>query len=247
MILLKNNQVDVNCDLGEGLDNESLLMPYISSCNIACGGHAGDAQTMVKVLRLAKQHQVLIGAHPSFPDPEHFGRKPMDLSPSALTATLITQIETLQTLAEAEGLSLNHIKPHGALYNLAAQDEQTAQAVIKAVSHCGAHLKLYAPYGSVIAQLALASGLEVVFEAFADRHYNEDLSLVSRSNPEALILEPKAVFEQVNHILKTGQVASINGVEVKLKAQTFCVHGDHQNALEILDYLDHHLMLKSSR
>ena len=230
--------IDINADVGEGLHNEAQLMPYLNSCNIACGGHAGDAETMKTVIRLAEEYQVKIGAHPSFPDRENFGRNILNISSEALKKSLMAQLESFQEVISSERATLHHVKPHGALYNLAAKDAATAEVILEAMKSLHIEAKLYAPYGSMLAKLAYRKGIPVVYEAFADRNYQEDLSLVPRSRPHALITEPKAVFEQVQRMVLEGKVHTETGKEVPIKAATFCVHGDQENALEILKYLN---------
>jgi UPF0271 protein len=234
---MKTIVVDINCDVGEGFANEAQLMPFISSCNIACGGHAGDRETMLQVVKLAKIHKVNIGAHPSFPDKENFGRQVIDISCADLYTSLKQQIRSLVSVLREEHLTLHHIKPHGALYNLAAIDEKTAKVVIEVVKSIALPLYLYAPYGSVIAELALKEKIPLTYEAFADRNYNEDLTLVSRSQENAIILDPDKVFEHVYHMMYHQKVKTINGVEVALKADTFCVHGDHPKAVILVKKL----------
>lgn len=231
-------KIDINADVGEGIGNESVLMPYLSSCNIACGGHAGDLETVTTVVRLAKLNSVKIGAHPSFPDKENFGRQEMNISAADLYSSLNKQIRMLQNVLHSENLQLHHIKPHGALYNLAAKDEKTARVIIEVIKSIEIPIKLYAPYNSVIAKLAQREKIEVIFEGFADRNYNEDLSLVSRGNDKALLIEKKEVLKHVLCMALHKKVITISGVEVPLKASTFCVHGDTKNALKILNYLN---------
>ncbi len=231
-------KIDINADVGEGIGNESALMPYLSSCNIACGGHAGDLQTMTTIVKLAKADHVKIGAHPSFPDKANFGRVDMKLSAADLYSSLKTQIRTLQNVLHSENLQLHHIKPHGALYNLAAKDEKTARVVIEVIKSIALPIKLYAPYKSVLAELAHIENIEVTFEAFADRNYNADLSLVSRRNDNALVTDKDDVLQHVLFMINYKKVKSISGVEVPLKASTFCVHGDTKNAIEILKFLN---------
>jgi UPF0271 protein len=231
-------QIDINADVGEGAGNESEIMRYLSSCNIACGGHAGDLETMTKVVKLAKRHRVKIGAHPSFPDKTNFGREEMKMSAADLYSSLKMQIRALENVLHSENLLLNHIKPHGALYNLAVKDEKTARVIIAVIKSMALPVKLYAPYKSIIAELARGEHIEVTFEAFADRNYNEDLSLVSRRNDNALLIDKDEVLQHVEVMTKYKKVRLISGVEVPLKASTFCVHGDTENALEILKFLN---------
>lgn len=229
--------VDINADVGEGLGNEALLMPYLSSCNIACGGHAGDAKTMTEVVRLAKNHEVKIGAHPSFPDPLNFGRAVMDISAADLYSSLKSQIRRLQQILHKENAQLHHIKPHGALYNLAAKDEKTAKIIIEVVKSIAMPIQLYVPYNSVISKLAEQEKISTTFEAFADRNYEENLSLVSRKKEDAILHENSRILNHILGMIHREKVTAINGVEVSIKASTFCVHGDTKNALEILEFL----------
>ncbi|MGB1231120.1 MAG: 5-oxoprolinase subunit PxpA [Winogradskyella sp.] len=234
---MTNTIIDINADVGEGFSNEADLMPYLSSCNIACGGHAGNNSSIRSAIKLAKKHHVKIGAHPSFPDKKNFGRLPMAITSEKLKQSLKEQMQVLALIAKQENATLNHIKPHGALYNLAAKETQLAQIIVDFIKANFKNLKLYAPYKSVIANLAIANGIEVVFEAFADRNYNDDLSLISRKNEDALLTKKEAVFCHVFNMITHQKVKALSGVEVPIKAQTFCVHGDTKNALEILRYL----------
>ncbi len=233
-----DKHMDINADVGEGIDNEVDLIPYLSSCNMACGGHAGDVVTMTKVVKLAKKHNVKIGAHPSFPDKENFGRVDMKISAADLYSSLKQQIRALQNVLHSENAQLHHIKPHGALYNLAAKDEKTALVIIEVVKSIAMPVKLYAPYKSKIAELASNENIQVTFEAFADRNYNEDLSLVSRKKDNALLIDKDEVLHHILNIIKHEKVKTISGVEVPIKASTYCVHGDTKNAIEILKYLN---------
>lgn len=229
--------IDINADVGEGLNNEALLMPYLSSCNIACGGHAGDDKTMTQVVRLAKDHKVKIGAHPSFPDVLNFGRVVVEMSSADLYSSLKSQIRGLQQILHIENAQLHHIKPHGALYNLAAKDEKTAKVIIEVVKSIAMPIQLYVPYNSVISKLAEQEKISVTFEAFADRNYEENLSLVSRKKAHAILHENSKILKHILDIIQQEKVTTITGVEVPMKASTFCVHGDTKNALDILEFL----------
>lgn len=229
--------IDINADVGEGVGNEVELMPFLSSCNIACGGHAGDLSSMTEVVRLAKSFEVKIGAHPSFPDKVNFGREMMHITAFELYTSLKHQLVSLQDVLYNEDAQLYHIKPHGALYNLAAKDEKVAKVIIEVIKSIASPVKLYAPFNSVIANLAEKEGIEVKFEAFADRNYNEDLSLVSRKHKDAMLTEKDLVLNHVLNMIKHQKVTAISGVEVPIKVSTFCVHGDSKNALEILKHL----------
>lgn len=237
--------IDINCDLGEGLKNEELLMPYLSSCNIACGGHAGGFETMKRVSRLAKMHQVKIGAHPSFPDKENFGRAIVDMSSHDLCKSIEEQIKTLIEVLESMNLELHHIKPHGALYNLASIDEKTAQIIVSVIKSIDKNLILYAPYQSVISKIAIAERLKVKHEGFADRNYNENLTLVSRQDNDSVIYDSELIFKHVFKMISEGKVKTKSGVEVKLKVDTVCVHGDHKNVVENLKFLTQKLRQNS--
>ena len=233
--------IDINCDLGEGLDNEHIIMPLISSCNISCGAHAGSLEIMDKVIQLAVKHKVKIGAHPSFPDRKNFGRKVLDISNSDLQKSLEDQLSIFKDRALLQNATIHHVKPHGALYNLIAVNREKASIVIAAIQHVFEAVKLYVPYQSRIEEIAIQSGLEIVYEAFADRMYNEDLSLVSRTFSNALIEDKLEVLKQVQKISDKQLVTTVNFHEKKIKASTFCVHGDTKNAIEILEYLHKHL------
>ncbi|MEX2594278.1 MAG: 5-oxoprolinase subunit PxpA [Anditalea sp.] len=225
--------IDFNCDLGEGSGNDAAIMPFISSCNIACGGHAGDLTTMRKTVLLATAHQVKIGAHPSYPDPQNFGRKIIPMSLPDLTESLIHQIRTLENIAHHFGLKLHHIKLHGALYNQAAQEAEAARLIVDMMKKYFMQYTLYAPYPSVLSQIALKEGLQIKYEVFADRNYNADLSLVSRRFPYAVLLDHQKVLEHVERILKEGKVKTISGELVAIRADTLCVHGDNPEAVSL--------------
>jgi UPF0271 protein len=233
--------IDINCDLGEGFNNEHIIMPLISSCNISCGAHAGSLEIMDKVIQLARKHKVKIGAHPSFPDRDNFGRNVLDISNSDLQKSLEDQLTIFKDRARLQNATIHHVKPHGALYNLIAVNREKASVVIAAIQNVFEAVKLYVPYQSRIEEIAIQSGLEIVYEAFADRRYNEDLSLVSRTLSNALIIDKHEVLKQVQQIANKQLVTTVNFHEKKIKASTFCVHGDTKNAIEILEYLHKYL------
>lgn len=230
--------IDINADVGEGLGNENKIMPLISSCNIACGGHAGDESTMATTIALAHQYNVKIGAHPSYPDRENFGRKPLEISSQELIKSLEEQLDVFKNVLYAQNGTLHHIKPHGALYNRAAADSNVAKVIVNLLKGQDTPVKLYAPYGSVIEELARKSGVEIVYEAFADRNYNKDLTLVSRQNEHATITKPNDVLRHCLSILSEGKVKCLDGTMVPIKAGTLCVHGDNKNAQAILKLLN---------
>jgi UPF0271 protein len=235
------NTIAINCDVGEGVSNEHLLMPYISSCNIACGGHYGDVKTMDNTIAIAIENNVLIGAHPSFPDKENFGRKILKMTPEALQKSIESQLQLFKSRLDLVGAKMNHIKPHGALYNLITVDVANAKIFLKAIDKYAKSVFLYVPYNSVIARLAIEKNIRVVYEVFADRNYNSDLSLVSRNQENALITDAVAVFKHVVHMYQHQEVIAISGEKKPIIADTFCVHGDQEKALSILIYLSEHL------
>lgn len=226
--------IDINVDMGEGVGNEAQLMPHISSCNIACGGHAGDFDTMRRVAELAKAYQVKIGAHPSFPDRENFGRQVIEMSSDALKASIKKQIQDLIAVLDELHLILHHVKPHGALYNLAAVDENIAKIVIDAVKSLTLPVKLYVPYHSVIATLAIEAQIPIVYEAFADRNYNDDLTLVSRLEKHAVIHDAEKLFKHVLSMFSSKKVKTIHGNYKTIEAETFCIHGDNPEAESLI-------------
>lgn len=233
--------VDINCDVGEGVGNEADIFPYISSCNIACGGHAGDTEMMYRVVSLAKRHRLKVGAHPSYPDKTNFGREVMDISNEDLVQSIQKQLSDFDAVLQQEEVTLHHIKAHGALYNQTAKDKELAKVYLNAIKDYKEKAVLFVPFGSEISMVAQKEGFEVRFEAFADRNYNPDLSLVSRKEPNALIEEPEAVLQHILPIIKKGEVLAMNGEPCRIQADTFCIHGDTVSALKILMYLSKEL------
>ncbi len=236
--------IDINCDLGEGVDNELDIMPMISSCSIACGGHAGNLETMERVVGLAKLNGVLVGAHPSYPDKENFGRVSISISAEALKRSIKEQIESLVVILKTRNMELNHIKPHGALYNDIVKDRGLALLFLESVAAYREKVVLYVPYASEIAKLAKETGYRVKYEAFADRNYNQDLTLVSRKAPNALIQDPHEVLDHIMLMVNKGMVKTASGTAIKLLADTYCIHGDSPAALQILMYLSQQLPKK---
>lgn len=230
---LFNVAMDVNCDLGEGVGNDSDLMKYIGSCNIACGGHAGDFETMKNTLLLAKRYDVKIGAHPSFMDRSNFGRKELIVPKDLLVKQLVAQIKSLIEIAGTLDMKLHHVKPHGALYNMAARSKETAQVIVEVMKNFSNRLFLYVPFNSEIEILAKTNGILVKTEAFADRNYTDDFSLVPRSEPFSVIENKEKIRNRVLDIFKNQCVTSVNGIKTKTHIDTVCVHGDHVNAVEI--------------
>ncbi|WP_297474997.1 5-oxoprolinase subunit PxpA [Thermococcus sp.] len=231
-------KVDLNSDLGEsfgryklGLDEE--VMKYISSANVATGWHAGDPLVMRKTVRLAKENGVAVGAHPGYPDLLGFGRRYMKLSPEEARNYVLYQIGALHAFTKAEGLELQHVKPHGTLYNALVKDEELARAVIEGIADFDKNLIFVTLSGSRAAEVAEEMGVKVAHEVFADRAYNPDGTLVSRSKPGAVIHDKDEIAERVISMVKDGGVKAINGEWVELKVDTICVHGDNPKAVEI--------------
>lgn len=229
-------KIHINCDLGEGGEFDKDLMPLISACNIACGGHAGTLESMHHTVDLAMQHEVEIGAHPSYPDKENFGRISVKIDPKELKRSLVAQILSLKQITEAEGATLMHIKPHGALYHDAQKDEKIAAVIIDTIEEFDDPLMLYAPEKSVIARLAEGK-VQVIYEAFADRNYNPDHSLVSRLKPNALITQKEDVFKHLFSMFSDRKITCLNGEKIDCLATTFCLHSDTPDSVEILKYL----------
>jgi len=236
-------RIDINCDLGESygsfkLGNDEKIMPHITSANIACGFHAGDPVIMEQTINLAKKHNVAIGAHPGYPDLLGFGRREMQLTLEEVKNYTVYQVSALQGFAKVAGVSLQHVKPHGALYNTAAKDEKLSKAIVDAVKALNRNLIIFAPPNSALAKAAVESGLRVGYEVFADRAYNPDGSLASRKQPNAIIQEPQKVVERTIKMVKEGTVLAINGKVVNLgEAHTICVHGDTPTAVELAEAL----------
>lgn len=229
--------IDLNCDMGESfgawpLGNDAALMQYITSANIACGFHAGDPLIMRKTVQLALKYHVAIGAHPGFPDLQGFGRREIKMSPEEVFTMTLYQIGALQAIVRAEGGTLHHVKPHGALYNMAAQDRKLADAIARATRQAGADLVLYGLSGSALIEAAKAIGLRTANEVFADRSYQDDGSLTPRNRQDALIEDTVAAVEQAMGMVRKQSVVSTGGKLVSLVAETICLHGDGAHAVE---------------
>lgn len=232
----QNSKFLINCDLGEGLKNDILLMPYIDACSVACGGHAGNENTIKTALNQAKALGVAVGAHPSIPDKENFGRKETNISAEALAKSLHQQVSLFRDMCMDVNMKMHHIKLHGALYNLAARDRSTSQLVMDTLSDFRS-TPFFAPWESVFYRVAIAKDIKVIPEAFADRRYNPDLSLQSRDQPGSLITNAEESLHQVLQIVHKSHVETTSGETARIKATTFCVHGDNPSALSILKKL----------
>lgn len=221
-------KIDLNCDMGENVGSDADIMPYITSTNIACGFHAGDSRTMRDTVRLAKRYGVQVGAHPSWLDPEGFGRREMILPPEEVEALILYQVGALAAIAKAEGVELVHVKPHGALYNQAAKDAVLANAIARAVKRFRGGLVLVGLAGSGLIEAGLANGLQVANEGFPDRNYNPDGTLVSRKEPHAIIEVPAEVARHALELIRNGVMFG----EKQVTVDTLCLHGDHPRAAE---------------
>ena len=230
--------MDINCDMGEIprlLKNNvySDLMDHVTSINLACGGHAGDVSMMRKLVRIAKRKNVRIGAHPSYPDRENFGRLELEMDPEELLRSICEQVRSLIRVAEEESVSISHIKPHGALYNQAAKDTHLARVIGNAVDRVAPDLDIMCLSGSLMVKILEDMGLKVVQEAFADRTYERDGDLRDRRSDRALITDPQKAADQARSIIEDKKIITFDGSEISLEAQTLCVHSDTPNAIAI--------------
>jgi len=227
--------IDLNCDMGEGMETDAAIFPYISSANISCGYHAGDADTMRRTVELALRHHVKIGAHPSYPDRANFGRVDMlgkGVTLEEIPGLIVDQLIILQAICDEFGAELHHVKPHGALYNRAARDPEVSAMVCRAIREFDHSLQLYGLSGSVMRTAAEHHGLVFVNEVFADRTYQADGSLTPRSEPGALIEDAARSMAQVKKMVEEGRVVAINGEEIAIRADSICLHGDGSHAVE---------------
>jgi UPF0271 protein len=229
--------IDLNCDMGESfgawrMGNDAALMDYVSSVNIACGFHAGDAGVMRETVEKAIEKGVAVGAHPSFPDLQGFGRREMKMSARDVFDIVLYQVSALKGICEASGGKLHHVKPHGALYNQAAKDADLAAAIAEAVKAIDKNLIFYGLSGSFLIIEAEKIDLKTASEVFADRTYQRDGSLTPRSEPNALIQDSEKASEQVLQMIQTQTVTTASGETIPIKAETVCIHGDGAHALE---------------
>ena len=227
-------RIDLNADLGEGGPDDAALMALVSSANIACGGHAGNADTMRTGIRLAMAAGVSIGAHPGYEDREHFGRRPLDLPPAQVREMVENQLRSFREIARGEGADVNHVKPHGALYNQADRSPNLAAAVAEAARSVFPEAALFGPPAGCLEAAARTAGLEFVAEGFADRRYLPDGSLVPRSEPDAVIENPDEAVAQALEIARDSSVRTRNGPRICLPAKTLCVHGDGPASVDLL-------------
>lgn len=233
-------RLDLNADVGEGSPGETDLLPLVTSVHIACGGHAGDEASMRAALVLARANGVAVGSHPSWIDPEHFGRRELSLPAAEAQALVVGQTRRLQSLADALGYPLRQVKPHGALYNQAARDPALAGAVLAAMEEL-APLRLVAPSGSFLFREARRRGLPVAAELFADRRYQPDGTLVPRHVPGSVLSEVSEGVAQVDHWVRTGCLRALDGSALELEGDTLCLHGDGRQAVALARALRQHL------
>lgn len=229
--------MDINCDMGESnnahiMGNDEEILNYVTSINIACGYHAGNHTIMRQTVRNAIRKNVLIGAHPGYPDREGFGRRNMDFSAEEIYDMIVYQVGALQALVSVENGTLHHVKPHGALYNQSANDKEMATAIVNAMYDLNPAYILYCLAGSKMAKIAKEKGLLVYEEVFSDRNYNDDGTLVNRLHSNALIQTEEEMLVHVKSILTSNEVVSVQQKKIKISAQTLCIHGDGPHALD---------------
>ena len=224
--------VDINADLGEGSGHDEELFELISSANIATGFHAGDSDTMHAAVSAAKKNGVAVGAHPSFFDRENFGRKELKISMPEVFDAVAYQLGVFQAIASAVDVQPSHVKPHGALYNMAVRDRDLAEAIARAIESVDPKLILFAPDSSELARAGEAHGLQIAREIFADRNYLNDGWLVPRTRPDALLHDSNEAAERVLRMLREGKVRSVEGRDVEVRGETICIHGDTPGAVE---------------
>ena len=235
--------IDINCDMGESygnfiIGNDEAIMPYITSANIACGFHGGDPWHIQNTIQLAIDHKVKIGAHPSYPDLAGFGRRKMDIPQKELKAIIKYQIAAVKGIAESMGTKVSYVKPHGALYNTAATEEQEAMAIIEAIKEMDDSLYLMGFAGSQLQELAKQNDLNFIAEAFADRKYTARGKLMSRKIKGASITSEKEAVNQMISIMLRNVVKTEEGEELEIVADSICIHGDNKNAVKLLKAMD---------
>lgn len=239
-------KVDLNCDLGESFGNYKIgcddeVIPFISSANIACGFHASDPVVMDKTVEMAKRCGISVGAHPGFPDLMGFGRRKMDITPHEAKVMLQYQIGALDAFCKAHNIKMSHVKPHGALYNMAGKDIELSLAICEGIKSLNPNLILLGLSGSKMIEAAKMTGIKYASEVFADRAYNDDGSLVDRKKNGAVITDEDEAIKRVIQMVKEGRVKSINGNDIKIEAQSICIHGDNIKALEFAKKIRHSL------
>lgn len=241
--------VDINCDMGESygnytIGNDQAIFPHITSCNIACGMHAGDPYQIEKTIDLAIEHGVQIGAHPGYPDLQGFGRRVLPMPSQELSSFIKYQVAALKGLVESKGHRLNYVKPHGALYNEMAKNQEVADTVVKAIKLIDSQLKIMGLAGSHVKAVCEEQSMHFIAEAFADRQYEANGQLRSRALEGAVLHEPDLAAKQVLSIVEDKRTFGLHGEEVEIEAQSFCIHGDNPVAISILKKITEQLALK---
>ena len=229
-------EININCDLGEtskfcSTENDPLLLGIVNSANVACGYHAGDEPTMKKTVEISKKNGVSIGAHPSFNDPENFGRKRLNLPPKEITKLIIDQINILAEIAENNSMKVTHVKPHGALNNMACEDFDLANTIAKAINSISKNIIFLVPTGSQMEIAARKLDMKIACEIFADRNYEDDGNLVSRSKDNALITDPEIAKKHVLKMVKNQALNCFSGKQIPCKIDSVCIHGDNKSSL----------------
>jgi UPF0271 protein len=230
-------KVDLNSDLGEGAGHDDEILSLVSSANIACGFHAGNPAGIFNSIRVAKEKGVAVGAHPSLDDRKNFGRTEIQVGGAEVYALVAYQVGAFQALCTAAGVKMNHVKPHGALYNMAVRDRELSDAIARGMLAVDKDAILFAPAGTELFTAAQKLGLRTAAEAFADRNYNSDGTLVSRTRPDALLRDPGEAAERVIRMLKDGKIRAIDGTDVAVRPETICLHGDTPGAVEFAQML----------
>ena len=240
-------EININCDLGEtskfcSTENDPLLLGIVNSANIACGYHAGDKLTMKKTVEISKKNGVSIGAHPSFNDPENFGRKRLNLPPNEITKLIIDQINILTEIAKKDSMKVTHVKPHGALNNMACENFELASVIAKSIIQVNKDLIFLVPTGSQMEKAAKKLKMKVAAEIFADRNYEDDGNLVSRSKSNALITDPEIAKQHVIKMVKNQALNCFSGKEIKCEIDSICVHGDGKSAVKTAEEIKNGLV-----
>lgn len=234
------NTININSDLGEGTGVDELIMPLINSCSIACGGHYGTKQTVLETLKLAKKYGLKVGAHPAYPDPENFGRKVLAIPAEELAVSIKSQLSLFLSCCDELAMTINHIKPHGALYNHSAQDKETCDVLLQVYKELNLKCPFYSLPNSLLAQQKNYA-IPIIKEAFIDRAYTKDGRLAPRNQVGAVIYEPEVAWKQLEQLINRESVNCITGEVVPIQASTFCIHGDSPNAVAMLTYINKQL------
>ena len=240
-------EININCDLGEkskfhSIENDPKLLNIINSANIACGYHAGDEETMNMVIKISKSNGVSIGAHPSFNDPENFGRKKINLSSYEITKLITTQYEILQKIAQKHGENVTHIKPHGALNNMACEDFDLANTISKSINNIDKNIIFLVPTGSQMEVAAKKLNMKIACEIFADRNYEDDGNLVSRAKDHALITDPNMAKKHVLNMVNNQAINCFSGKQIPCEIDSVCIHGDNESSLATAKSIKENLM-----